>query len=819
MNRFFEVFDSQGSRKYSDYDLPLELSNRDSAHVFLFSDDREPLIAGYIGDSEGHLFFQPANTGCPVYHNNRFIQSSVWIKSGDSSRAGDNIIRFNLSGDRVELHVEDIRHLEGPVVLPTPPSTEYIEPDAISLNKKASTHSPKSHGFFYLLVACFFIFLSGLAIFLVAARTVEITTDPPDAELGLNGLLPVLRMKDTFLTARGEYTVTAGKNGYQPLETKIQVNGSLDDALHFTLKKLPGKVDIRTEPVSGVKIVIDGKTIAHTPAKELILEAGPHQLTLIKERYLTQQQTVEIDGLDKHQQYLFTLQPGWGELYLNTMPAGGVVSINDKPSGKTPVTLSLMAGHYDIVITRPGYTDHHIRLDLEAGEKVAIDPVKLIPAVATIALSSTPGNAIVTLDGTYQGRTPLTLYLEPNREHKLSLTTPGYKTLVKQVAYSAAANEKLHLRLPSEQGSVLITASPPETQLFINGKSAKKSSGLFLLPALKQTIEAKAKGYISQSRTIVPDKNYNQQLDFNLRKAETSASVSQHKKPVKKAHRKSPTAVSQADKAYTNTIGQTMLLLPPASFSMGSRSNDPGRRANEKERRVQLTRAFYLSATEVTNAQYREFSNTHDSGSYQGFSLNGALQPAVNVSWENAARYCNWLSKKEGLTPFYTFSKNNVSHNLSANGYRLPFEAEWSFAARTAKRPIQVKYPWTGNYPPTSKVANFADTSAYRILPSTLPNYHDGFPVSAAIKSFSANPAGLYDLGGNVSEWCHDYYTPGTGISSKLELNPLGPPTGTHHVVRDSSWRDASITELRFSYRNYSRKAGNDIGFRIARFQ
>jgi formylglycine-generating enzyme required for sulfatase activity len=81
-----------------------------------------------------------------------------------------------------------------------------------------------------------------------------------------------------------------------------------------------------------------------------------------------------------------------------------------------------------------------------------------------------------------------------------------------------------------------------------------------------------------------------------------------------------------------------------------------------------------------------------------------------------------------------------------------------------------------------------------------------------------ANPAGIYDLGGNVAEWCHDYYAANPANAGKGMADPMGPGAGNHHVVRGSSWRNASITELRFSYRRYSREPANDIGFRIARY-
>jgi formylglycine-generating enzyme required for sulfatase activity len=103
-------------------------------------------------------------------------------------------------------------------------------------------------------------------------------------------------------------------------------------------------------------------------------------------------------------------------------------------------------------------------------------------------------------------------------------------------------------------------------------------------------------------------------------------------------------------------------------------------------------------------------------------------------------------------------------------------------------------------------------------VPLVLEAYRDGYPVTAPVASFTPNPVGLYDMDGNVAEWVQDYYAVYPGRLGKLSQDPLGPEQGRHHVVRGSSWRDATITALRLSYRDYSEKPRNDLGFRVARY-
>jgi formylglycine-generating enzyme required for sulfatase activity len=262
-----------------------------------------------------------------------------------------------------------------------------------------------------------------------------------------------------------------------------------------------------------------------------------------------------------------------------------------------------------------------------------------------------------------------------------------------------------------------------------------------------------------------------------------------------------------------------MLLLAPARFQMGASRREQGRRANESQRLVELTRPYYLSVNEVSNEEYRRFKPDHGSGALQGKSLNDAKQPVVQVSWEDAVRYLNWLSAKDSLAPAYVQSGESfVPAEPPTTGYRLPTEAEWVYAARYAGAPQGRKYSWGDSYPPTGSAGNFADSSASALLPNTLSDYGDGYLVAAPVGSFAPTGPGFFDLGGNVSEWCEDFYDVYPNAASTLVIDPKGPATGRHHVVRGSSWRHAGVSELRLSYRDYSEKTRNDLGFRIVRY-
>ena len=120
--------------------------------------------------------------------------------------------------------------------------------------------------------------------------------------------------------------------------------------------------------------------------------------------------------------------------------------------------------------------------------------------------------------------------------------------------------------------------------------------------------------------------------------------------------------------------------------------------------------------------------------------------------------------------------------------------------------------------PLLARLGNFADARISDTLADVVPGYDDQYRVTSPVGSFAAYPPGFHDLGGNVAEWVQDFYAVYPGESERLVKDPAGPASGKHHVVRGSSWRHGNITELRLTYRDYSRKARNDVGFRIARY-
>jgi formylglycine-generating enzyme required for sulfatase activity len=159
------------------------------------------------------------------------------------------------------------------------------------------------------------------------------------------------------------------------------------------------------------------------------------------------------------------------------------------------------------------------------------------------------------------------------------------------------------------------------------------------------------------------------------------------------------------------------------------------------------------------------------------------------VSWYDAVAYCNWRSRNEGLTPCYRGDGDDLTCNFEADGYRLPNEAEWEYAARS--RGKRIKYAWGDGEPYFNGrlAGNVRDESAKREwnLENVWEGIDDGYVCTAPVGSFAPNALGLHDISGNVYEWCWDWYDEAYYAESPAK-NPTGPAKSEMRACRDAGF-------------------------------
>ncbi len=235
------------------------------------------------------------------------------------------------------------------------------------------------------------------------------------------------------------------------------------------------------------------------------------------------------------------------------------------------------------------------------------------------------------------------------------------------------------------------------------------------------------------------------------------------------------------------------------AFTMGSPPEEPGRDVDETAHPVALLRSVTLSDHEVTQAEYEGIMGANPS------RIVGADLPVHNVTWADAVLYCNQRSIDEGLTPAYVIAGENVTWNQEADGYRLPTEAEWEGYCRAGSGAALANGP-------LGEEACGLD-SGLDAMGWYCANAGAG---PHAVKTRQPNAWGLYDMHGNVWEWCWDRYTEDLG--GAIQVDPTGPTSGLARVIRGGSWyyfaRDCR-SAARAPY--WPNSADDTIGFRVAR--
>jgi formylglycine-generating enzyme len=479
------------------------------------------------------------------------------------------------------------------------------------------------------------------------------------------------------------------------------------------------------------------------------------------------------------------------EVFVNTEPMDATVFINGENKGQSPAYIENLPLYSEIEIEAvsgnlyaseimtfdsEGLHEVSLELEMQRGNLIIISPVRDID---------------VRLNGESMGPVGAGLFRDISiGVHELVLISKGnfWKGTV-QIEKGSTTRIKAE---PYEVGTIDYSI-PPGARGVLTGKEFNKeitgSGKIENLLTGFYTASFRGGDYIEKK------------IDFKIRKGET------YDLKVSLKHRQL----------------LEMVLVEAGSFLMGSIS---GGEDEEPVHSVSITKDFYISKYEIAHYQFIEFLNSSGvtaNGTFRGVELidmddsdcaigygskfyfkkssraEDDKTPAIEVTWYGGIEYCNWLSEQEGLTPCYTMSGRSVRCDFQAEGYRLPTEAEWEYAARGGNK---------------SRGYTYAGSNSLGIV-----GWHSGNTgaKTSLVGQKDNNELGLYDMSGNVWEWCWDWYD-SRYYSKSSSSDPTGPSRGKERVKRGGSWYNPEDS-LRAANRSSSPPAdsGNARGFRPVR--
>jgi formylglycine-generating enzyme required for sulfatase activity len=766
-------------------------------------------IVAWIGvdDARPYVEANPEQHGA-VRLNGRVVGERARLSRGDVLSVGE--ARVLVDGDDSGARLTVV-HLEGNATIPP-----IVDPAERAQEREQGPESQSIHRMAFKPVisqrtvrrnvwqpgrwsiAAAIVSLVAVLYYLSTSSPVQVLAEPSTADVDFAGSWFDFGFGDHYLLRPGSYTLIAANPGFETTRMPVQVTGERNQQVHVALKKLPGRVAVDTGGVAAT-LMVDGKLLGPVPGKYEVA-AGAHDFALSAERHLDFFERVEIEGGGKEQRFEPKLVPAFSPVTFDSKPAGARVAVDGRDIGETPLTTELDAGTYALSLTAPGFRRWESTIQVQANTPQKIGPVELGLPDGSVAVRSTPGNADVAIAGRYRGRTPLDVELSPGVDYEVNVTRAGYEPSRRVLRVKPGERVAMDVALKPIPGEVTVRGEPADAQLFIDGVARGAANQTLSLPSAELTLEVRRDGFQTFTTKVTPQPGFPRVVEYRLL---TPDQVRAARVPA----------------VIRTGSGIELKLIVPGSFTMGSARREPGRRANETERAVVLRRPFYMGVTEVTNAAYRLFQPEHLSGIVRNRSLDQDSHPVVNVTWQQAVEYCNWLSAQEGLPPAYLQQGDALIPASPATiGYRLPTEAEWEWSARYQGGQATRRYPWGSSLPVTPKSGNFADRASLAVLEGALGDYDDGFATTAPVGKFPPNQLGLFDLGGNVTEWVQDFYTVNIGLGAESNVDPTGPATGTWHVVRGSSWRSASVAELRLAWRDYVEGKAQHVGFRIARY-
>jgi formylglycine-generating enzyme required for sulfatase activity len=456
---------------------------------------------------------------------------------------------------------------------------------------------------------------------------------------------------------------------------------------------------------------------------------GNYSYTVQANNYHTHTGTVAVNDPNNKVVVDVSLKPAFGSVYIPSSGTliGGIVYIDNKRIGTIPCTAeNVPSGTHNVRITKPMYKSLEEEVTVNDGEITVYSPT-LLENFATVTLS-VANNAQIFVNDELKGYGSWTGKLEYG-ETNIKTQKAGHRPQTKVYTISAASNQQTITLTPPTPiyGRLNIDMRPDESEVYIDGKLVG-TTPLFLQNVLvgDHKLEIKKEGYQPLSDNITIQENATYNLE-NISLTKGSANKI----------------------TFTvNGVSFDMIKVEAGTFDMGTTSEQQDADSDEKPvHKVTLSRNYYIGKTEVTQALWRAVMGSNPSG------IKGDNKPVERVSWNDCQKFISKLNAATGKK------------------FRLPTEAEWEFAARGGNNSNHYQYSGSNS---------LEDVAWY---------YGNSNNTTHDVATKQSNELGIYDMSGNVWEWCSDWYG---SYSSNAQYDPAGPNSGSYRVGRGGSWSNVA---------------------------
>ena len=576
---------------------------------------------------------------------------------------------------------------------------------------------------------------------------------------------------------------------FRKFKLNVEAYGYESKTIEFNHRDSDKEIILIEKPINVVfkindtydKFILNNKVLASLD--NIKLKKGAHSYEITSNNHLTYKSNFEIKKYTDELLIPVILKKIDKSLQISSNPNNAKVFLNNTELGVTPLTINLDRSNNEIILKKAGYKEKKVKYFVDDNNKSEIKYL-LDEDENLISLSSNPPSASVFLDDEYIGITPIKF---PNiKKGTIKIKKYGYRD---KLISPNNQTKTINTTLEKDMAEVQFSSNVP-AKVILNGRYIGSTPLKKDIQKIKHKISYEALGHRSIRESFEP-LNDKVQIYKNLLTDKQASLI-------------------DSKNNSTNSIGSKLILMNPGSITMGSPKRESRRDINELQKKVKITKHFFISKNLITESQYKKFKK----------SSSASNLPVNNVSWIDAAKFCNWLSRKEGLDQFYIIKGDRLLYfNTKSNGYRLPTEAEWEYAAKS-NNPTQGEliYAWGSDRQIRKLVGNIADQTTEGILANFVPDYDDGYLERSPVGSFRSNQNGLNDITGNLSEWVNDFYSIEIIDPSEIFTDYIGPTVGTTHVIKGSNHYSSTPLQLGLSYRTYGNAENELIGFRIARW-